>query len=194
MRKTFYCCIDLDERSEAFLQKSMEEFSHLLSLSPVQVDYKFKALSADLKEEVVSVIESEKNIVSCSRAISKHFYDKFGDLANLVVLCPPGSALYAIALQNNPLALWGINSDGLAAIYNLDNKYIVWHETLHILGAKDCYDLVKDNRGPNCELGNCIMQYEATEENVGPWPFLCKKNVSLVKSRINKWQNPTRSG
>ena len=167
----------------------MEILETLCSQVPCQ-----ERAEIDLKEEVVSVIESEENIVNCSSAVPEYFYDKFGDLANLVVLCPPDSALHAIALQSNSDALWGINNAGLAAIYNLDNKYIVWHETLHILGADDCYDLDKDNRGPNCELGNCIMQYEATEENVGTWPFLCKKNVSLVKSRINKWQNATRSG
>ncbi len=193
MRKTFFCCIDLDERGDGFLQKSMEEFSRLLSLPPIQIDYKFEPLSANLKEEVVSVIESKPDIGNCSNAVQYYFYNKFGYSANLVVLCPPDSALHAIALQSYPSALWGISNAGLAVIYNLDNKYVVWHETLHILGADDCYDLDKGNRGPNCELNNCIMQYEATKENVGTWPFLCKKNISLVKSRINKWQNAIRS-
>lgn len=67
------------------------------------------------------------------------------------------------------------------------DKYIIWHEMLHLLGAYDCYDLSKNERGPNCDLPNCIMQYEATMANVGKWPFLCNGNLQLVRNRLETW-------
>ena len=65
---------------------------------------------------------------------------------------------------------------------------VIIHELLHLLGADDCYDMTKEDWGPNCGLPNCIMQYQATIDNVGDWPFLCEKNIEKIRNRINEWK------
>ena len=59
------------------------------------------------------------------------------------------------------MALWGAEVTGLLATVYRENpdKYIIWHEVLHIFGAEDCYDVSGQN---TCELSTCIMQYAPT--------------------------------
>lgn len=79
----------------------------------------------------------------------------------------------------------GASNGPLALVYGSADKYVIWHEALHLLGARDCYDTSDpwQNPGPTCELPNCLMQYAPTSEAVRDWPFLCQNNLDLIESR-----------
>jgi hypothetical protein len=59
--------------------------------------------------------------------------------------------------------------------YAVANKYILWHETLHLLGVPDHYDL-KTLR-TTCGLATCVMQYGPEEGTVGDGRWLCEMGV-----------------
>jgi len=133
--------------------------------------------------------------------------------AQLLVYCPD-SPIANAARKENPKAEWGatapiggfitheyksrIDSEDLSfmrenflcAVYKPNSKVTVWHEILHLLGAVDCYDnndpyrpLPKDV----CSLGcACIMWYAPTQETVKRWPFLCERNVKMLKRVCNR--------
>ncbi len=194
MRKTYYYCYDMNDKKD-WLGRSLDQLSKTLFKSPTEIQYTFEELPKEYEEGVLNILEKDyEEIYGWEDDLVWFFSDKQGQVCNLLVICHPGNRLEKVSINTDPDALWGISNCSLAIVYHFYDQYVVWHEMLHLLGADDCYDLTKNDRGPNCELGNCIMQYEATEENVGTWPFLCKKNVSLVKSQTNKWQNATGSG
>ena len=48
--------------------------------------------------------------------------------------------------------------------YGVDstNKYLLWHEAMHLLYAHDCYD---ENGWSTCLEPRCLMQYIPCESN-----------------------------
>ena len=188
MRRIFYYSLDLPPEHKDDCARAMRRLSDYLALPPLQVQYSFEELPADLESDVRESIETAESFSSCSASIADYFFVELGDLANLIVLCNLDSRLKKLSLKSNRDALWGGTAGCLAAVYQLDNEYILWHEALHMLGAEDCYDMSVGLRGPNCGLPNCIMQYEATKSNVGDWPFLCNENINRIKKMLQLWQ------
>jgi hypothetical protein len=84
-------------------------------------------------------------------------------------------------LQLPPHAAWGAAVPGLAGIVtNLSNKYVLWHEVLHVLGADDCYD---EKTGVTlCHLGEASIMKYAPENHV--WPFLCERRIGEIRNRV----------
>jgi len=101
--------------------------------------------------------------------------------------CPETHEFAQASLRNNPDALWGSAYGALGLIYHRVDRYITWHEALHLLGAEDCYDL--PDKGPTCELSNCIMQYIPCLSTVGAWPFICEENVRLMQDAAIAWSD-----
>jgi len=86
------------------------------------------------------------------------------------------------ALRQKQSTLWGATSSPLAAVYESDKKVAMWHEALHLLGADDCY--IEDNpsrKKSDCNLDGYIMEYAVPESTCENWPFLCDKNIKLLK-------------
>lgn len=183
MKKTYYCCLNLEQRYDNFLRESMDQLSHYLSCPPVEVNYSFEELPAKLKNTISDVLETENDIISFFAWTLSALHKNLRRVSRLFILCPPDGKIAALAKKKSPNVLWGLSNTQVSATYYLDNEFIIWHEALHLLDADDCHDISKGDRGPNCECKNCIMQYEPTKYTVGEWPFLCTRNID----RIRKW-------
>ena len=96
----------------------------------------------------------------------------------LVVICQGNEPFVLTAKEANPMASWGAAIQGeYALIWEPNNKYLIWHETLHILYAMDSYD---KNRQTTCEEPRCIMQWEPTAENCGGDLYICEGNIKRI--------------
>jgi hypothetical protein len=84
-----------------------------------------------------------------------------------------------------PHAFWGaaqINAYALA--WKPNNKYLIWHEFIHLLLVNDCYDENDPDFKTTCGELHCIMQYVPNEEHCGGGLVLCKK----VYDQINQYR------
>ncbi len=168
----------------------MEDLSKCLALPPAEIYYEFAELPADYESDIDNILNDDKDDLHCyEAALIEYFSKKQSQVSSLLVICSEKSPFRKKALALLPHALWGIATHSFSATYALYDQYIVWHEMLHLLGADDCYDIDKGDRGPNCGSPNCIMQYEALKINVGEWPFLCNNNISMIKRRLERWNN-----
>ena len=102
--------------------------------------------------------------------------------AKLLVYCSPDSNIAIAAQRKVPHAEWGAMCAFLAAVYSLNNKIAIFHEALHLLGADDCY--IEDKpcqKKPDCNFERCIMDYNPPEQWCENWPFICDKNIDLIR-------------
>lgn len=194
MRETYYWCLGLDECYEKFMRESMSELRELMSRPPLTIQHSFSELPQEERESLESIINKQNHIQPCLLLMAEHLRSIAQSSArpNLSILCSPESKIAQLARKQSPEALWGFsNADPehpegkcgwCSATYELGNKFILWHETLHVLGADDCHDCDR-NPGPTCGCKNCIMRYVPTPESVGEWPFLCKENLDRIQRR-----------
>lgn len=188
MRKTYYYCYDMEEKKD-WLRQSMQELPQCLALLPAEVNYRFTELPQEYEDDVCEIFETTpESVHSWEVDLLRYYSEKQKCISSTLVICTKTSALAKICLEASTNALWGLATSTLAIVYGIYDKYSVWHEMLHLLGADDCYDLSKSDRGPNCDCPNCIMQYEATKANVGDWPFICDANIQRIQRRITEWK------
>jgi len=187
MLQIYWYCLDMGQTREKFVLESLEELRQLLIKHPLEVELNAKPLSGKAGQFVGKVFfESPKGdegtLSACYDAIlSKVSCDKF---APLVVYCRPDAKIAMAIKSERPLACWGVTMNHhISVVYNPENKYILWHEVLHLFDANDCYSYQAPNAEMNCELTNCIMQYAPKEQTVSKWPFICERNIK----RIQKW-------
>jgi len=81
--------------------------------------------------------------------------------------------------EQNELAHWGVAIPCKLAIAWVPRKYLVWHETLHLLNAKDCYNKFGINKCPN---PRCIMRRAPMRETCGNQLTLCSKNLKRIQT------------
>ncbi len=105
-------------------------------------------------------------------------------IPRIVVFCTRESRIASLMIENNPAAEWGATSGLYAAIYRHD-RFLVWHEMFHLLGAEDCYDTAAPDIAeiPTCGNIGCVMQYAPTEATVSDPPFLCESNRKRIVAR-----------
>lgn len=99
----------------------------------------------------------------------------------LSVYCPDPNCLAVRAARGRlPHALWGISLGGVLSLtYAPGNRYMLWHESLHLLGAADHYDL--STFRTSCGTSTCLMQYGPNEASVGSGPFLCEATLATLR-------------
>ncbi len=103
----------------------------------------------------------------------------------LFVFCQGDEPFVTEAQKQNPDALWGAavtDPHGIvpyALAWRPDNKYLLWHEALHVLGADDCYD--RSSGASTCPEQRCIMQYVPNEQNCSGDLFLCQNTIARLK-------------
>lgn len=95
----------------------------------------------------------------------------------LLILLPEEHPFVGIARQDNPQAVWGIAVPGRFSVAWVDNKYLWWHEALHLLNAKDCYNKFGIHK---CREARCIMQAAPTHGSCGGRLHLCSKNLRRI--------------
>jgi hypothetical protein len=94
------------------------------------------------------------------------------------VFCERDDPIAKAARKENPLADWGAaREDDYALAWTPDNKFLIWHEAMHLLFAKDCYDSAGKT---TCEEPLCIMQYVPCDQNCGGDLRLCRANVQRL--------------
>jgi len=176
----------MSKADQRFVEESLCELSELLKSPPVEIELKAVLLPA----KVVQIVESElqnppQQTEEPFRAYWLTINRKLSppEWSPLMVYCKPDSELAMAARKQCPKAIWGYMVDYiLSAVYRPGNKYILWHEILHLFDVDDCYLPNDPYAGPTCELPNCIMQYEPLKETVGEWPFLCQENIKRIQA------------
>jgi len=168
--------------------KKSEEIGQKLITNPNKIELQIKNLPfflVKVLENVYNTWRYQNRVYSffCKEARNK--LDTIEpDSPALLVYCKAGSKLCIAAKEECERAVWGLTNDyyRISAVYEPNNKYILWHEALHLFGAEDCYELDNPNAGTTCKLEQCIMQYEPREGSVNEWPFICEKNTRKIKA------------
>ena len=100
------------------------------------------------------------------------------DDKRVFVFCPRDCRFARNTREVNPQAQWGAAICGdYALVWMPDNKYLIWHEAMHLLNAEDCYDTSGQTV---CGESRCIMQYVPCKENCDGELHLCSLNVLNV--------------
>ena len=158
---------------------------------PLELDSKIAPLPANLQGQIGEALD-EPDFKECACRVTEilGFRDSnCGSIPRLLVCCLEGASLAQKCLEAEPKALWGAKCGRLAVVYKL-STCAIWHESLHLLGATDCYN--KENLDakpePTCKHKQCIMQYEPTRGTVDGRLPLCNKNVELIFAKFKDWQ------
>lgn len=175
----------------------MKKTIHWFNLVPDHEDFCRDALaelSATLKEKYSTAPEIKLERISPSDTAL---------LSQLPTFCKRGNVSFALSGQQdagvfgfcagdepfvkdaqsqNSKALWGAALAGdFALAWKPNNKYLIWHECLHLLFAQDCYD----GQGVTiCEEPQCIMQYAPSEQTCNGDLVLCECSYSRI-TRMN---------
>jgi hypothetical protein len=137
------------------------------------------------KEELskLTIHNTNDDIVRMISNFLTDFKGKF--VPSLFIYCQSESLLAIKAKESAPWAKWGGNQGGCSLVWKSENKYVIWHECFHLLGADDCYD--KNNPHiRKCDLPTCIMQYAPSYETVDGNEFLCNKLIKMLKEKYQK--------
>jgi hypothetical protein len=171
----------LVESEETFVQESLESLAEWLRvrlppLSRVQLSPFEPAEKAQLREKMSALVNRSATADNWHKASDKLIF----------VFCrrdeefaADARAEHARAVANvNVPADWGIAQRGeYAVVWKPGNRYLIWHEAMHLLGALDCYN----SRGTTtCEESRCVMQYAPDHEQCGGSLHLCGGNVERI--------------
>ena len=95
---------------------------------------------------------------------------------------PPARRTRDEVSKKLPEPKWGVTVYGrYAFVWEPENKFIVWHEAMHLLWADDCYNATGQT---TCEESCCIMQYIPCEKNCCGDLHLCSSNVRCVTANL----------
>jgi len=196
MLKLFWYCLDMSEEDQNFVVESLDELKQLLKRPSVEVELKVFPLAQDVvpgvRAELSKPLQKTKDPFSAYYFAIRRKNVPRDKCTPLMVYCKPSAGIVKAAKKqakerNGVSPRWGYMADDvLSAVYERCNKYILWHEILHLFQVDDCYPLDDPYAGPTCELPNCIMQYEPLKETVGEWPFLCEKNIKRIQACSEK--------
>ena len=182
MRKIhlYYLASRIANRS--YLIHALQEFSVLLLRQPVGLNVEFEDLRGEKAKKVEEILR--KRLPSPDYVAEISIEWPFEPPWPLLVCCRRDAIPAKAIRASNPMAQWGGTCAKRLAVVWQQDKYVIWHEILHLLGATDCY--TQDDAGPTCELGNCIMQYQPCKHNVDQWPFICKANVRQIQNHLQR--------
>lgn len=187
-----YGAVGLSPAEERLFHAAMEALPGLLRTVVSEASLSVRAAPDDLLDAVLKVLARDKLLEHKNCALADFLTETLGRAPRVLLACPDDHELAVAAMRNNPAAVWGGCLKPLGLTYCPDNKYVMWHEALHLFGATDCYAL--PDRGPTCEQPNCIMQYEPHASTVGEWPCLCNGNRKLVRDWLARCDAATGGG
>lgn len=185
MLKLYWYCLDMSEADQRFVAERLDELEQLLKKPQAEIELR----AIPLSPHVVPLMDSELHkppqtteypFLAYYLEISKIL--PRSECIPLLIYCKVCSSVAQAAREECNQAKWGYCRTGrICAVYKPRNKYILWHEVLHLFGAEDCHE-GPQKPGPICKQNDCIMQYAPTENNVCPWPFLCKENIERIQA------------
>lgn len=159
-----------------FFRRALDELPGMLRREPTSLDISVEPLPPEIRRKVDTVLAGQAPwdyFARLNRAVAET-----SRTGKLVIYCRPDTPLVCEAHAVDPMASRGASLGRVALVWVEGNKYLIWHEALHTLGAEDCYD--RTTAAPNCGFDGCIMQRAPSEASVRPWPFLCPDNVKRV--------------
>ena len=199
MLKLFWYCFKMSSDDEKFVTQRLHELSQFLEKPPAKIQLEIMPLPPELKYRATEIlnappqrhedIPNDSPYAPFSVSYCLHFRNllKNYNSTRVLIYCESGSNIAKAAKEECHNAAWGLCSDPplIAAVYKLNDEYILWHEALHLFGAEDC-NKGHENPGPTCKLPGCIMQWIPAEIKVCSWPFLCQENVKLIRAWSKK--------
>jgi len=190
----YWHCLEpkASDKDEKFVAGTLNQLAQHLKAEPIKLSISIKRLgdkpnlAKKIAKELGRLNDETDAFSKCEGAIVSAFY--IGGLigntyaAKLLVYCSPYSKIALAAQRKAPHAKWGATCAFLAAVYSLNNKIAIFHEALHLLGADDCYiDDKPYQKKPDCNFEHCIMDYNPPEQWCENWPFICDKNIDLIR-------------
>jgi hypothetical protein len=188
----YWHCLEptASDEDEKFVAGTLEQLAQHLKAEPVTISIKRLRDEPELARKVDETLDRLNdqsytfNVCDATIAYVFSTANLIGEnyAAKLLVYCSPHSNIAIAAQRKVPHAKWGAMCAFLAAVYSLNNKIAVFHEALHLLGADDCY--VEDKpcqKKADCNFKHCIMDYNPHEEWCENWPFICGKNIALIR-------------
>jgi hypothetical protein len=105
-----------------------------------------------------------------------------GARCHVTVYCPDQTLPAVRAARGRlPHAHWGISLRGAVSLtYARRNRFALWHETLHLLGAQDHYDI--SSFRTTCSMPTCLMRYAPSEDTIGDKPCICTATADILRS------------
>ncbi len=178
-----YGAVGLSGADSDSFRQAMIALPGMLALPPVGATVPAQELGREQLDAVLAALGNTGPIQERNAAMFRWLVDTCPRIPQVILACPDDHDLAQSTRANNPQAIWGGALGPLALVYRPENKFLVWHEAMHLLGAQDCYD----NAGRRtCLLDNCLMQYVPCKHTVEDWPFLCDANVQRVRERIQQ--------
>jgi len=167
-----------DAADVEFVSQSIRELlDHLRGALP-DLPLTVGALPNDLAEEIDWHLDCGQ-IGGAVSAVEKYSdgWMRYG----LCVYCPDSTCAAAEAGRRRlPHAFWGINFAGrLSLTYVKGNRFALWHETLHLLGAQDHYD--PQSFQTTCGIPTCVMQFAPDARTVEEGKFLCPETLKVLR-------------
>lgn len=176
----FYLDLGLSQETHGRFVSAVRALPDMLRREPLAVSVSTEPLPQDQCDHVRTLLaNSQEEIADTTGRLSKYLLDCSGAYRRLIVGCREDDVL---AKRFDQPEWWGGNNNCLSVCWRIPDEFVVWHEALHLLGAKDCYD---ESGRTTCELPKCIMQYVPCRENVGDWSFLCSENIQRVKDAVS---------
>ena len=175
-KRIFWLNLGGNPEAVRFVSAAMQELTAILASPPLGLNIAADELPATIIAVIASHLEVG-NLDGCIAAIqSQANSEPFG----VTVFCDPTHPAASAAQKRVRHARWGLSLQGVLSLtYVTGNKYALWHETLHLLGAQDHYDPATF-RG-TCELPSCLMQYAPSSQVIGDQPFLCSQTLEILR-------------
>jgi hypothetical protein len=166
----------------SFTANAVTELVRRLSLHLPDSNFRFSELQGETLKLVLPELQSGHLNGAVAAIRSSRTNNKTRARAHVTVYCPDLShPAVRAARKMLEHAAWGISLAGtLSVSYAPANPYLLWHETLHLLGAQDHYD--RTTFRTTCGLPTCIMQYAPSAQTVGANPFLCKPTTTILRT------------
>lgn len=187
-------CVGMGRCESGVAEDAMRSFADVCSEPPLEVRCDVEIVSAeDACGEIAQALQGpcwlavHGALVRWLRSTGGTAHmsaagDPVSDTA-IIVCCSPGHPVTARCVEEAPHAVWGATEWLVALVYSSLNRFIIWHEMLHLLRAEDCYD-PDDRDEVTCGFEGCIMQYAPTSCTVRQRPFLCDGNVQRIRKAM----------
>ncbi len=166
----------LVEDKEDFCRESIDEMVKLLSLNyPSLPPLHTERLSDELVFGLNSYLcQSPTDI---TRTAPPELLNK-----KIIVYCEREAEFAINARKEEPMARFGAARLTLYAMVWTPNKYVFWHEALHLLDVPESYNHLGQT---TCEEQSCIMQWNPNRENCTDTLILCKNAINKASTALN---------
>jgi hypothetical protein len=180
----YYISLDVDKAVTDQVAGWVGRFCQFIGDAPLRLPFEARPVNAEIGTGIRAASDEPSIGAICDGVVEAVMGGTMGRIPRVLIVCNPKSNLASRAREKNPNALWGGALGPVAFVYQHD-PLVVWHELFHTLGAEDCYPEESPNEDaiPTCGQSRCIMQYAPLLSVVGDPPFMCEKNLNLIRSR-----------